>query len=268
MLMKMLAPENDGNKEGSEEDSDDEVVMPEGPPPEKDEEEGSDDSGDIPLPDGPPPPKAVPPPSVGPSMLSAPPVPLPVRPSFASPMMPPIGMSPFPPGTSFPSSPFQPQHRPPPPHTRPPNIQDPLSDAPTQTYQGFRMMKHDLPPRPTPSSTGGTEAPSKQASPAAQAGSGTISAAPQLRDLRKEATAFVPRGVKRKKPPAGGVAINAAPGAGELDADGDEVRTKRAVGGGLMGKLSGVLGEMKRDEKGGAGDDDYQRFLEGLGDLV
>ena len=123
------------------------------------------------------------------------------------------------------------------------------------------MAKHELPPRPPP--------PTPTMSAASMA-SATISAAPQLRDLRKEATAFVPRGVNRKKASTGGVAINAAPGAGEIDADGDEVRAKRADGGGLMGKLQGVLGDMKREEKGvggGAGDEDYQKFLEGLGGL-
>lgn len=130
------------------------------------------------------------------------------------------------------------------------------------------MTKHELPARPVPPSSVTETNANAITSGSTSNGAGTISAEPQLRDLRKEATAFVPRGVKRKKPPAGAVAINAAPGAGVIDADGDEVRTKRADGGGLMGKLSGVLGDIKRDEKKGGGDDDYQKFLEGLGDLT
>ena len=65
------------------------------------------------------------------------------------------------------------------------------------------------------------------------------------------------------------MAINAAPRAGQVDEDGDEVRTKMTDGGGLMGKLHGVLGGMKRDVTvtRGGGDEDYQKFLEGLGDL-
>lgn len=101
-----------------------------------------------------------------------------------------------------------------------------------------------------------------------------ISAAPQLRDLRKEATAFVPRGVKRKK--AAGTMINAAPGAGEIDEAGDEIRKREGGGPGLLGKLSGVLCDLNSapggsvdgaTSTGGSGDDEYQRFLEGLGDL-
>ena len=130
------------------------------------------------------------------------------------------------------------------------------------------MTKHELPLRPTPVIA--TESPHQPASPAPPPDSATISAAPQLRDLRKEATAFVPRGVKRKKLPAGGMAIDAAPGAGQVDEDGDKIRSKSTDSGGLMGKLHGMLGGMKRDDKAasGGGDEDYQKFLEGLGDLA
>lgn len=259
----MLAPEEDEDDHGdeSEEESDDEILMPEGPPPEQDEDGDSDDSDDIPLPAGPPPLKIPPPPIAGLSTFSAPPIHLPARPPFGQP-----GMPPFPPAQrSFQSQSARAQYRPPAPHNRPPNIQDPLSDAPTQTYQGYRMAKHELPPKPGILSETGP----KPSSPAPPVGNATISAEPQLRDLRKEAVAFVPRGVKRKKVSTGGVAINAAPGAGEIDEDGDEVRPKRMDGGGLIGKLNGVLGEFEREEKKtGAGDDDYQKFLEGLGDLA
>jgi inosine triphosphate pyrophosphatase len=74
--------------------------------------------------------------------------------------------------------------------------------------------------------------------------------------------------------------VNAAPGAGELDEDGDEVVIRRPDGPGLLGVLKGVLGEGngaggkgskdaagKGDVGKGAGEDDYQRFLEGLHDL-
>lgn len=94
-----------------------------------------------------------------------------------------------------------------------------------------------------------------------------------MRDLRKEATAFVPRGVKRKQAAApGGVSVNAAPGGGVIDEDGDERRVKqKEEGGGLMGRLKGVLGNGSTpDPKAGTGgaDDEYQKFLEGLGDIA
>jgi hypothetical protein len=96
----------------------------------------------------------------------------------------------------------------------------------------------------------------------------TISAEPVMRDLRKETTVFVPRNLKRKK---GVTSVNAAPGGGEIDADGDEVRRKRDDGPGLMGRLQGVLGEAPKSvagQKKTEGDDEYQDFLKGLGDLA
>ncbi|OCF40382.1 hypothetical protein I317_05817 [Kwoniella heveanensis CBS 569] len=287
---------------------------------ESDFDNDSDDSDDIPLPEGPPPPKPVSitsagvggsiPPPMRLGFGGAPPPPFPppsgagyMGPGFRPPPPRPVAVplhalqygGPGGPGGAGPSSfrPPQGMAMPRPPrgvaHPRPPpTIQDPLSDAPTQTFQGHRMAQHALPARPgseIPGSGPSTGAVNK-ASPAAPtpvltgagAGAGEISAAPVLRDLRKEATVFVPRGVKRKKVPGGGV-INAAPGAGEIDEDGDERKRVAAAGGGLMGKLSGVLGSASQAQgptqdvrpsagkAGGSADDDYQKFLEGLGDL-
>lgn len=95
----------------------------------------------------------------------------------------------------------------------------------------------------------------------------TISAAPQLRDLRKETTVFVPRGVNKRKAPGGLAPVNSTPNAGTIDAEGDEIRVKRAAGPGLMGKLQGVIGAPQAASKGGeaeAAEDEYARFLEGL----
>jgi hypothetical protein len=328
--------------EEEESDDDDDIVMPEGPPPGSSDED-SDDSDDIPLPEGPPPPKPPPIPS-GPSNapFMRPPLHFTGPPGQGMGMGMGMGMGqpflPFPPsgpgfrpGMHQPGMPFrpppqmqqqpmgQPGFRPRPPrpprqpnvpHGKAPVVQDPLSDAPTQTYQGYRMAKAEgvagLPARPGGDSAPGSGAgsPSLPAKPdsksnspapapsAAQIAAATISAAPVLRDLRKEATAFVPRGVKRKAAAApgaaAGVRVNAAPGAGEVDADGDELRSKREDGPGLLGVLQGVFGETGTSAgtgtgirqntmggqhstggvgKGGSGDDDYQRFLEGLNDL-
>lgn len=74
-------------------------------------------------------------------------------------------------------------------------VSDPLSDVPHQTYQAHRLARReeskaesDLPKKPD----GETTKPVSQAE-------ATISAAPQLRDFRKEAAAFVPRAAKKKK---------------------------------------------------------------------
>ncbi|WVQ67646.1 uncharacterized protein L199_005849 [Kwoniella botswanensis] len=276
-----------------EEDEDDEdIVMPEGPPPQGAEEEeeedsdDSDDSDDIPLPEGPPPPKPTAVPAPPPMRMgfgsSIPPFPPPntgFRPPLPRPVAVPLHAhshsQPY--GQAGPST-FRPRHV---QHNRPPPmVQDPLSDAPTQTYQGHRIAQHALPARPPSSSATDTPAPTIAGSAIAStsevtkpAGAGEISAAPVLRDLRKEATVFVPRGVKKRKTGPGGGIINAAPGAGEIDEEGDErKRTVQNSGsGGLMSKLKGVLGDQpKVDGTSGTGegeDDEYKRFLEGLGDL-
>ncbi|OWZ48870.1 hypothetical protein C343_00322 [Cryptococcus neoformans C23] len=289
--------------ESEDDESDDEIVMPEGPPPDSDEEgdsDDSDDSDDIPLPEGPPPKPQI--------ALPVPPLPSgpPLPPNGSGFFMPPTGYQPPhhfaygvppPPPTSFrPAMPPRP-HAPNIAHNRPPvPVQDPLSNKPTIPYQAHKMA-HALPIRPSVPdgidiSTSASPKPipvaasSEAKAPVTQSAGGSglsaeISAAPVLRDLRKETTAFVPRGVRRRKAGpgvssngAGGMTVNAAPGAGEIDEDGDEIkRPKLAEGEGLLGKLSGVLGgaqgvlgkngsEEKRDV-----DDDYQKFLEGLGDI-
>jgi hypothetical protein len=61
-----------------------------------------------------------------------------------------------------------------------------------------------------------------------------------------------------------------------VDEDGDErrVKAKEEEGGGLMGRLKGVLGnvEVGQGKQAGAagsgGEDEYQKFLDGLGDMA
>jgi hypothetical protein len=232
--------------------------MPEGPPPGHSDAE-SDDSDDIPLPPGPPPPK--------PSTLPPHPPPRPghmgqpfhARPPNPIPVPVPFGHFYRPPPAGPPSQPFRP----------PPGV---LPARPPPPGQAGGSGMNGLPPRP-PSFTSQTSIsaapttssiPSKPISAApAPVAAATISAEPVMRDLRKESTVFVPRNLKRKK-----AAVNAAPGGGEIDADGDELRKKRDDGGGLMGRLKGVLGEPKAVPAGKDGDDDYQGFLKGLGDLA
>ncbi|RXK35996.1 hypothetical protein M231_06710 [Tremella mesenterica] len=275
-----LPQEDDDDDQGEEE-----IIMPSGPPPKPPSPPQSDsdsdaDSDDIPLPPGPPPPKPSQP-SRGPKH----------RPTASIPMLPPLNFAstfsappiPFPDPSQFHSDPsFYPNpgpsfsgYRPRPQRHIPREIQDPLSDAPTQTYQGHRAAMHELPSRPPPPSglppsngagTGASTSGDLSANRVSGSGA-TISAEPQLRDLRKEATAFVPRGVKRKL--AHGPTVNAAPGAGVVDEEGDQVRVKD-TGPSLLGKLQGVLGTRDPTEvrKGGGEEDDYQKFLDGLGDLA
>ncbi|KAL1411548.1 hypothetical protein Q8F55_002510 [Vanrija albida] len=278
-----------------DDDSDSDIVMPEGPRPDESDAD-SDDSDDIPLPAGPPPPKLPPPPG-GPPPFGAPP-------PFGRP--PPFGAPPFP------APPFA---RPPRPAFNP--VTAPgvgwghLMDAPVPPRRqnggaaaggagGSRLpaAPASLPPKPgavvaaAATSVASKPGPSSSTFSAPAAASSTIatttaaaapvaatiSAAPQLRDLRKETTVFVPRGVKRK--PAGVPNVNATPGAGHVDADGDVVRARNTDSGpGLLSKLQAVGVAPARAAAGGraapagsaAGggpgteaEDDYEKFLSGL----
>lgn len=161
-------------------------------------------------------------------------------------------------------------------------MQDPLSSIPHQTFQAHRagqLTTHaSLPPKPSltalPSS-----APSAKVNAAA-----TVFAAPQLRDFKKEATAFVPSALKRKKPATGAVSsrINAAPSIGgpaeDANTDGD---TGGPVRPDLLGLLKGQFGaaptpaesgpsapkKLKLD-KGKKKDDSYDKFVEEMGDIL
>ena len=255
--------------------------MPEGPPPgardSDDDSDDSDDSDDIPLPAGPPPPR----------------IPTQLPPIHMTGNMPPGGYTGF-------AAPMQ--SRPPPqanhrPGFRPPH-QGPGPRPPAYSAGPSAGPSHALPPRPPtgiitsqpstirpPTIGPSTASTPNSTSSASASGTGSsavtavYSAEPQLRDLRKEATAFVPRGIKRKKGPT----VNATPGAGEVDDQGDSVRVKRDDGPGLMGKLQSVLGVAPASvpgagsaggkgsgagASGGGEDDDYQNFLKGLGDLA
>ncbi|TXT04057.1 uncharacterized protein COLE_07754 [Cutaneotrichosporon oleaginosum] len=217
-------PSDDSDSDDSDSDSD--IVMPDGPRPDESDADSdsddSDDSDDIPLPAGPPP--------------------RPVRPPFRPPPRPPrTGWGHLMPGAAQPGAPGAPARpvRPPPP--------------------SFPVRPSSLPPRPPslPAKPGTVSGP-RPAAPAAAPAAATISAAPQLRDLRKEVTVFVPRAARKRAP--GGVTVNATPGAGVVDADGDSVRV-RAARPGLMDKLGRVLGD---EEKKDQTEEEYERFLAGL----
>jgi hypothetical protein len=159
-------------------------------------------------------------------------------------------------------------------------MNDPLSDVPHQTFQAHRQQKLDEAVQQNQAPA--TAEAGKAAAPAASA---VISAEPQLRDLRKEAAVFVPRVAKKKKV-AAGPTITAAPvvpdAAVPRESDNNDagpgngpriqsapdsapraVYSPAVAAGGLMSKLSGVLGTpavSAPKEKV----DDYKTFLAGL----
>ncbi|WOO80127.1 Protein saf1 [Vanrija pseudolonga] len=300
-----LPSSDESSDDEDEEDSDSDIVMPEGPRPGEESDADSDDSDDIPLPEGPPPPRLPPggppaaapfggpPPPFGAPPFGAPPFPVPPfarppRPAFTPVTAPGVGWG------HLMDAPTPPQRRPQngagagpsrlpaPPASLPakPGTATSASVIATSTTKSTATSppgssSSGAPPTaPAPSQASNTSA----AASAGNAKAATISAAPQLRDLRKETTVFVPRGVKRRAP--GVPSVNATPGAGVVDADGDVVKRTSDSGPGLLGKLQAV--GVAPTPRGGGGrvgagghaasagvtgteaEDDYERFLEGL----
>ncbi|TDL28030.1 hypothetical protein BD410DRAFT_818522 [Rickenella mellea] len=223
VIMPAGPPPSSGGSKGdrlSDQDSDDDIPMPEGPPP-----SASEHSNVVspPLPPGPPPPwpsHYIPPPPMpgytGPpfsalasATLPPPPpgVPPPLKPGYP-PLMQGTGLPPPPP---FPH--FGHAYPPPPPGFFPrvqsaASMQDPLSSIPHTTFQAHQANRQLPPPPPPP---GSLNASLPSGSTVASTSAATVSAAPQLRDFKKESTAFVPTTLKRKKAASETVRINSAP---------------------------------------------------------
>jgi hypothetical protein len=115
-----------------------------------------------------------------------------------------------------------------------------------------------LPQRPITDKTG------------AELGAATVSAAPQLRDFKKEATAFVPTTLKRKKRGASGsttARVDAAPSLGpDLDVENSETTIPARPD--LLSTLKDRFGPMPtadvptgKKRKDGE-KDDYEKFVE------
>ncbi|KAI9510822.1 WW domain binding protein 11-domain-containing protein [Russula earlei] len=271
-----------------EEDTDDDILMPEGPPPgmsKEEEEEDTDD--DIPMPEGPPPGSAS---SIS-SYPSIPPLP-PPPPGF------PLAIPPPPPG--FPNVPFPP---PPPgfpvlPSPAPPGFPAPPPPSFPPPLPGFAPppggytpapagLFNSLPPPPPGffprrgaapiAQTSASRAPthSAQASlPAAPtASSATVSAEAQLRDFKKESTAFVPASLQRRRAAPGSAGagrgtsnVNSAP---LLDGDNHgQAREAATARPDLVNTLKGQFGSAIKVQEKPKAKDDYEKFVEGLGDIL
>ncbi|KAI0778623.1 WW domain binding protein 11-domain-containing protein [Trametes elegans] len=238
------------------------------------------------VPPPPPPPgfpvmSSPPPPPVGFPVLSPPPPPpqgFPVVSMSPLPGVPPPSPAGFPP---FPPTFGQPPMPPPPPGFYPRRggnngmIQDPLSSVPHQTYQAHRAARANGPPGPKATSGGVRLGPAP--STPAPAASAVISAEPELRDFKKEATAFVPAALKRKKPGAGPSKVNAAPTVRSADDKGDDAEAAPAARPDLLSTLQDKFGapppkKAKVAESTPAAaakpKDDYDKFLEEMGDIL
>ena len=151
-------------------------------------------------------------------------------------------------------------------------MQDPLSSVPHESFQDYRARRlahASLPQNPTLA----TNADASSVSTAAA----TVSAGPQLRDLKKEATAFIPTALRKKR--AGTVSgpapkVNAAPSIGPDTGNSEPMAGLERPD--LLGMLkhqfgpsSGTSGSTKADSKAGSKPkDDYQKFVEEMGDLL
>jgi hypothetical protein len=200
----------------------------------------------------PPPPLSqfIPPPPPGFPGIPQPP------PGFAVPLYTAAGLPPLPPGFPLPPAHYNstPALMPPPPpgffpRKRPGPSQDPLSNIPHRTLQGHPS----LPPKPGSLKSD------------AISSSATISAEPELRNLKKESTAFMPTSVKRKKTSAT-PKVNAAPSVGTEEVEPAAPRPD------LLGTLQGHFGPTspesapKKPKTGTK--DDYAKFVEEMGDIL
>ena len=148
-------------------------------------------------------------------------------------------------------------------------------------------MIHPLPDKPTNDMIQAPSVPSRAQS-ASSTGAVTISAPAQLRDLKKESTAFVPSSLKRKKtvgaPNTSGKVstsrINAAPEANLDESKDGEVEAARPdLLGALMTNFPAPTARTGRDEaptkkpklvitETMKSKDDYERFIEEIGDIL
>ncbi|KAJ3802243.1 mRNA biogenesis factor-domain-containing protein [Lentinula aff. detonsa] len=156
-------------------------------------------------------------------------------------------------------------------------MQDPLSTIPHQTYQAHRA--NQLTGHPSLPAKPGSVGPLLASHPSSS--TATVVAEPQLRDLKKEATAFVPSALKRKR---GGVAsastsrVNAAPGiANENDTElsvvpgptrPDLLSTIRNQFGPAPSVTKSEQPTKKPKAEIVKKKDDYERFVEEIGDIL
>ncbi|GLB35772.1 putative WW domain binding protein 11 [Lyophyllum shimeji] len=163
------------------------------------------------------------------------------------------------------------------------SMQDPLSSIPHKTFQAHHNDRPLAPPHPSlPPKPAQAVVPLPSTLPAKPtvgqpvtahaAAAATISAEPQLRDLKKEATAFVPTALKRKKPGASASSskVNAAPGV-EEDDNQEPVGPARPD---LLSALKDQFGPApsatpsNAQKKGEKRKDDYEKFMEEMGDIL
>ncbi|CAH7685493.1 hypothetical protein PPACK8108_LOCUS20029 [Phakopsora pachyrhizi] len=301
--------DDDEDEENEDEDEDEDIPMPEGSPPSSTGDSETDSDDDIPLPEGPPPPKPIILPNSNPVPLISRPAKIPpnlnnhqnpgpmhlLPPPPAPFILPPIVLAPGAPpppliaGMGMPSFPMGLGGFPIPPPPPPPRNFQPFSNSPRPA---------NLPPRPIMSSTVSSPADvnpqNSTPKPVATQTGATVTALPQLRDLKREPTSFVPSAIRKKRKELdrrAGLAglgnsnrIQAAPDGFDdkiiMDSSenpngkNDESCQPKQLTTSLLGALKrdGLIGEVSEVKNGhrsaGAEKDDYEKFVESLGDVL
>ncbi len=106
--------------------------------------------------------------------------------------------------------------------------------------------------------------------------SAVISAEPELRDFKKESTAFVPAALKRKRAGGAGLKVNAAPTVGSTEDNDGEGEPAPVARPDLLSTLQDKFGAPLKKQKvkqevkktpAAKPKDDYEKFLEEMGDV-
>jgi len=152
-------------------------------------------------------------------------------------------------------------------------MQDPLSNIPHKTYQAYQANRSQLPIPPPPPPLSQPPSTSPSGPSGLVAANATVFAAPELRDLKKESTAFLPTSLKKKKA-TGGIKLNAAPSVGVSTEDSSAGAVRPDLVSALKDQFGGVPAESKKGETSKSGTavqktrDDYAKFVEELGDIL
>lgn len=194
-----------------------------------------------------------PPPTMHPMVPPPPPpsgYPLPPPPSFPQhyPIPPPSTLPPLPAGFPMPPAPPGFFNR----HETSGFMHDSLAGIPHKTYQAQpHPQPATLPPRPPSQSSPGVDN--------AVTAAATVFAEPELRDLKRESTAFMPASIKRKKTASGTSKLNAAPSVGTGEPSGSKPARPN-----LLSTLKEQFGTAGSNSK----PSDYDKFLEEMGDIL
>ena len=182
---------------------------------------------------------------------------------------PPMGLPPFPPNLPPPPpTPTNSRDRPHNPRYRgpPPGIYDPMTPFPPQVPPPLPPQSTSrlpppplhLPPRPS----------AVPPPPLPTSTTAVISALPELRDFKKEATSFVPR--QAKKSAKGNSRVNATPDTGDpmpAEARPDLMKSLEEAGVSIPKQQATGMAQKKTSAKVEA-KDDYDKFMDDMGDLL